>query len=145
MGILLVRTDPDAVKHAGITFLLFDMRQPGVEVRRLVQANGAGHFAEVFLSDARCPVANVLGGVNEGWGPARLVMANESAVIGGGTVDTAAKLVELARMTGRIGDRVIRQRLADVYTRQQSAAAACRARSAPPPVRGGRCRSIRRW
>lgn len=119
MGILLVRTDPDAVKHAGITFLLFDMRQPGVEVRRLVQANGAGHFAEVFLSDARCPVDNALGGVDAGWGPTRLVMANESAVIGGGGVDTAAKLVELARMTGRADDRVIRQRLADVYTRQQ--------------------------
>jgi alkylation response protein AidB-like acyl-CoA dehydrogenase len=118
MGILLVRTDPDAVKHAGITFLLFDMRQPGVEVRRLVQANGAGHFAEVFLSDARCRVADVLGDIDGGWAPTRLVMANESAVIGGAGGDRAGKLVQLARMVGRAQDRVIRQRLADVYTRQ---------------------------
>ena len=48
MGILLVRTNPDAHKHEGITFLLFDMKQSGVEVRPLIQAHGAGHFAESF-------------------------------------------------------------------------------------------------
>lgn len=119
MGILLVRTDPDAPKHRGITFLLFDMRQPGVEVRPLVQANGAGHFAEVFLSDARCPVENVLGEVNGGWAPTRVVMSNEAAMIGGAKRDGAAKLTELARMMGRSDDLVIRQKLATVYTRQQ--------------------------
>ena len=106
------------MKHAGITFLLFDMRQPGVEVRRLVQANGAGHFAEVFITDARCPVENVLGEIDGGWAPTRVVMANESAVIGGAGGDRAAKLRELARMVGRIDDPVIRQRLADVHIRQ---------------------------
>lgn len=118
MGILLVRTDPDAPKHKGITFLLFDMRQPGVEVRPLVQATGAGHFAEVFIDNARCPAANVLGEVNAGWGPTRVVMANESAMIGGATSDRAEQLTKLARMLGKNTDPVIRQRLAVIHTRQ---------------------------
>ena len=119
MGILLVRTDPDVPKHKGITFLLFDMRQPGVEVRRLVQAHGAGHFAEVFIDNARCPVDNVLGDVDAGWGPTRLVMANESAMIGGASSDRAEQLVTLARMLGKNDDPIIRQRLAEIYTRQK--------------------------
>ncbi len=119
MGILLVRTDPTAVKHAGITFLLFDMRQPGVEVRPLVQANGAGHFAEVFLSDARCHVDNVLGEIDGGWVPTRVVMANESAMIGGSAANRVAKLVELARMAGATHDPTIRQALADLHTRDR--------------------------
>ncbi len=139
MGILLVRTDPDAVKHKGITFLLFDMRQPGVEVRELVQANGAGHFAEVFISDARCPVGNVLGEIDQGWGPTRVVMSNESAVIGGSAADRVAKLIELARMVDKLDDPTVRQALADLYTRDriikmlsEKISAAARRREAPP-------------
>ena len=119
MGILLVRTDPNAVKHAGITFLLFDMRQPGVEVRPLVQANGAGHFAEVFLTDARCHVDNVLGEIDGGWVPTRVVMANESAMIGGASANRVAKLTELARMRGAVDDPTVRQTLADLYARDR--------------------------
>ncbi len=139
MGILLVRTDPDAVKHAGITFLLFDMRQPGVEVRRLVQANGAGHFAEVFLTDARCPVADVLGEIDGGWAPARVVMMNESAVIGGGA-NRGAPVFELARLLGRSGDPTVRQRLAELHTRHEllrlmsATVAAAGRRREPPPI-----------
>ena len=140
MAICLVRTDPDAVKHQGITFLLLPMRQEGVEVRRLVQATGAGHFAEVFLNDARCPAENVLGEVNGGWTPTRIVMANESAAIGGGGGDNAKKLATLAQMLGLRDDRNIRQRLADIYTRQKllglmsgQIAAAAR-RRAPLPI-----------
>jgi len=117
-GILLVRTDPSQVKHRGITFLLFPMNQPGVEVRRLVQANGAGHFAEVFLNDARCPAANVLGELNGGWAPARTVMSNESQMIGTNRIDGAAKLNALARQLDRHGEPPVRQALADVWARQ---------------------------
>lgn len=138
-GILLVRTDPTQVKHRGITFLLFPMDQPGVEVRRLVQANGAGHFAEVFLNDARCPVANVLGEVDAGWTPTRTVMSNESQMIGTSRVDMAAKLNALARELDRDGEPAIRQRLADTWARQtmlrlmgQRLAAAGRARQPLP-------------
>ena len=83
-GFVLVRTDPDAPKHKGITFLLVDMATPGIEVRPLVQINRSAHFNEVFLSDVRIPVANVVGEIDGGWGPARTVLSNESAFISSG-------------------------------------------------------------
>jgi acyl-CoA dehydrogenase len=119
MGLLLVRTDPAVVKHAGITFLLLDMHQPGVEVRRLIQANGSGHFCEVFLTDARCPTSHVLGDVNNGWAPARTVMASESTTIGAAPVDFVARLMDLARRMDRNADPAIRQRLAALHTEQR--------------------------
>lgn len=64
---LLTRTDPTAEQHAGISYLLVPMRQPGVEVRPIVQVDGSAEFNEVFFSDARCPKDNVVGGVNNGW------------------------------------------------------------------------------
>ena len=63
----LARTDPDAPKHAGISYLLVPMRQPGVEVRPITQVDGTAEFNEVFFNDARCPADNVVGGVNNGW------------------------------------------------------------------------------
>ncbi|HEV2427743.1 MAG TPA: acyl-CoA dehydrogenase family protein [Acidimicrobiales bacterium] len=64
---LLARTDPGAPKHAGISYLLVPMRQPGVEVRPITQVDGSAEFNEVFFTDARCPAGNVVGGVNNGW------------------------------------------------------------------------------
>jgi alkylation response protein AidB-like acyl-CoA dehydrogenase len=64
---LLVRTDPEAPKHRGITFLLADMRSPGVTVRPLEQITGEEDFNEVFFEDVRVPRENVVGGVNRGW------------------------------------------------------------------------------
>jgi len=119
MGILLVRTNPEAHKHDGITFLLFDMRQSGVEVRPLIQAHGAGHFAEVFLDGAKCPVSNVLGEIDKGWGPTRSVMSNESAMIGGASGDNPQQLLELIRDLGKVNDPVLRQKLSIVYTRNK--------------------------
>ena len=118
-GLLLARTDPSVAKHAGITFLLLDMNQPGVEARRLVQANGAGHFSEVFLTDARCSVTDVLGEVDDGWRVARMVMASESATIGAAPIDYVARLRNLARATGQDIDPTVRQDLAAVWTRQR--------------------------
>jgi alkylation response protein AidB-like acyl-CoA dehydrogenase len=64
---LLTRTDPDAEQHAGISYLLVPMHQPGVEVRPIVQVDGSAEFNEVFFDNARCPVGNVVGSVNNGW------------------------------------------------------------------------------
>src|SRR6478735_1592124 len=106
-GFLLGRTDPDLPKHRGITFILVDMTSPGIEVRPLVQPNGASHFNEVFFSEARIPVANVLGDINGGWAAARTVMSNESAFIGGGhAASTFDKLKLLAERFGKADDPV---------------------------------------
>jgi len=78
-GMLLCRTDWDAPKHRGITFLMLDMRQPGVEVRPLVQMNGASEFSEVFLTEALVPVSDVIGEVGGGWDVARTTLAHERA------------------------------------------------------------------
>ena len=74
---LLTRTDPDAPKHKGISYLLVPMRQSGVEVRNITQPDGTAEFCEVFFSDARCPRENVVGGVNNGWKVANSTLAFE--------------------------------------------------------------------
>jgi alkylation response protein AidB-like acyl-CoA dehydrogenase len=138
-GFLLVRTNPDVPKHRGITMLLIDMTWPGVEARPLVQATGAAHFNEVFLSDVRVPVANVLGDIDGGWAAARTVMSNEAAMIGGGGQRTYDTLLELADLYSRRQDPGVRQELADYYSRErilelmgQRIMAAVRERRKPP-------------
>jgi alkylation response protein AidB-like acyl-CoA dehydrogenase len=64
---LMVRTDPDAPQHAGISYLLVPMHQEGVEVRPIIQVDGSADFNEVFFTNARCPKNNAVGGVNNGW------------------------------------------------------------------------------
>ncbi|MCU1485096.1 MAG: Dehydrogenase [Actinomycetia bacterium] len=119
-GMLLVRTDPEAPKHRGVTFLLVDMDSPGIEVRPLVQPTGAQHFNEVFLADVRVPVASVLGEINDGWHVARTVLSNESAFIGGGGRGSVHdRLRTLARLHGKADDPIIRQGLAEGYTREK--------------------------
>jgi len=119
-GILLVRTDLDVPKHRGITYLVVDMRSPGIEVRPLAQITGVAHFNEVFLTDVRIPKANVIGEVNGGWGVTMTTLNNERSAIGGGRSGaTWPALVELARETGGDRDPVARQELAKAYTRIQ--------------------------
>ena len=73
----LARTDPDAPKHKGISFLLVDMRQAGVEVRPIRMISGESEFNEVFYTDATCPVDHVVGGVNNGWAVAMTLLGYE--------------------------------------------------------------------
>lgn len=82
----LVRTDPDAPKHRGLTFLMVDMRDPGVEVRPIRQINHAAEFSEVFLSDVAVPTANVIGAVGDGWNVAMTTLKHER----GSGLNTAA-------------------------------------------------------
>jgi len=116
-AILLARTGPPDSGRAGITYLLCDMRDPGVEVRPLRQITGAVHFNEVFLTDVRIPVADVVGGVDAGWAVARTTLGSERAMIGGlaNTSAVLADLVDLARDRGRARDAVVRQALARVH------------------------------
>jgi alkylation response protein AidB-like acyl-CoA dehydrogenase len=74
---LLVRTDPQAPKHKGITFLLVDMHSPGVTVRPLRQITGEEDFNEVFFEDVRVPRANVVGALNGGWDIAIATLMHE--------------------------------------------------------------------
>ena len=76
-GILLARTDPTSVRHAGLSYFLIDMRQPGIEVRRIRQMTGEEEFCEVFLTDARVPVSHVVGDVGNGWRVAMATLMNE--------------------------------------------------------------------
>lgn len=82
MAILVARTDPTVPKHAGLTYFLCDMTQPGVEVRPLRQITGEAEFNEVFLTDARVPDANRLGPEGGGWRVATTTLNNERIAIG---------------------------------------------------------------
>ena len=117
MGILLARTDPDLPKHRGITFFILDMRSPGVEVRPLRQMTGGATFNEVFFTDVRVPVANVVGEVNGGWRATMTTLANERGT-GGGT-SSFPQVLKLARDCGATSDPLIRQRLANCYVRNE--------------------------
>jgi len=120
---LLTRTDPDAPKHKGISYLLVPMRQPGVEVRGITQPDGTAEFCEVFFTDARCPRDNVVGGVNNGWKVANSTLAFErgqSATTGYRRFEEEYRLlVEQAAMNGTLADPSIRQRLMRYYTKIQ--------------------------
>ncbi|MCU1397224.1 MAG: Acyl-CoA dehydrogenase [Acidimicrobiales bacterium] len=120
-AILLARTDPDAPKHAGITYFIVDMRTPGIEIRPLRQITGVAHFNEVFLTDVRIPVENVVGEVNAGWKIAHTTLSNERALIGGGggNAFTVPELIEMARRFHRTGDPVVRQGLAQAHIRAE--------------------------
>jgi alkylation response protein AidB-like acyl-CoA dehydrogenase len=120
-GILLARTDVNVPKHRGITYFLVDMTTPGIDVRPLRQATGAAHFNEVFLTDVRIPVDNVVGPVNGGWGVTMTTLTNERTLIGSGAGvgDVFGDIVRLAREYGRSDDPLTRQDLAALYIRLQ--------------------------
>jgi alkylation response protein AidB-like acyl-CoA dehydrogenase len=82
-ALLLARTDPDAPKHRGMTYFVLDMHAPGVEVRPLRQITGEAEFNEVYLTDARIPDRERLGGLGEGWHVALTTLMNERVSIGG--------------------------------------------------------------
>jgi alkylation response protein AidB-like acyl-CoA dehydrogenase len=117
---LLTRTDPEAAKHHGISYLLVPMRQPGIDVRGITQPDGTAEFCEVFFNDARCPADNVVGGVNNGWKVANSTLAFErgqSATTGFRRFDEELRmLIAAARDKGVLGDPSIRQRLAGLHT-----------------------------
>src|SRR5712692_7533805 len=110
----LVRTDPDARKHAGISYVLIDMKTPGITVRPLVQMTGDPGFNEVFFEDVRVPRAHLVGQLNAGWQVANATLAHERNMLGSTT-----------RAQQRNGgpaskDPIVRQRLAELAIRVET-------------------------
>jgi alkylation response protein AidB-like acyl-CoA dehydrogenase len=120
---LLARTDPSAPQHAGISYLLVPMRQPGVEVRPIIQPDGTAEFNETWFTNARCPKDNVVGGINNGWSVAMTTLGFErgsSATTSHRRFEEELRLItEQAKHNGAIADPVIRQRLARAYSKVQ--------------------------
>jgi hypothetical protein len=121
---LLARTDPEASKHKGISYLLVPMKQPGVEVRPIVQPDGSAEFNEVFFQDVRCPKENVVGGLNNGWKVAMTTLGFERGSSATTSHRRFAKeldqILEIARGNGRIADPTIRQRFVRQWSRVPS-------------------------
>ena len=114
---MLCRTDPDAPKHRGISFLLCPTEQPGVEVRPITMISGDDEFNETFFTDARTHKDNVIGGVNAGWAVAMTCSATSAAKLPPPTDHVQAeweKLAAKAQETGANTDPV-RDRLASTY------------------------------
>ncbi|MBW2314790.1 MAG: acyl-CoA dehydrogenase family protein [Deltaproteobacteria bacterium] len=117
--ILIVRTDPDSQRHKGLTFVLVDMKSPGITIRPLVEMTGEAWFNEVFFDGVRVPVENVVGEIGRGWDVVMTTLNVErgSASAHEGLAVQLGRLVELARRTPRgdgvaADDPVIRQKLA---------------------------------
>jgi alkylation response protein AidB-like acyl-CoA dehydrogenase len=104
-GLVTIRTDPDAPKHDGITAMVIDMHDPGVEVRPLRQVTGQSDFNEVFLTDVFVPDDDVVGPVNAGWKVARSTFGNERVGIGGGIGGSFAGFVDPVALMDAHPDR----------------------------------------
>src|SRR5579885_350570 len=116
--ILLVRTDPSAPKHKGISYVLVDMHSPGVTVRPLVQITGDANFNEVFFEDVKVPKKNLVGEKNQGWQVAITTLMFERSGIGGGRdlMGQVHELADLARTVRHNGksawdDSSVRQKI----------------------------------
>jgi len=124
-GMLVARTDPNAAKHAGLTYFIVDMEVPGVEIRPIKQMSGASGFNEVFFTDVRTPDENRLGAVGDGWGVAITTLMNERSSIGsslggGAGIRDLIKLAQQVELNDKpaIEDGGVRRRIADFAVRR---------------------------
>ena len=120
----LVRTDFDAPKHSGISFILFDMATPGVTTRPIQLISGSSVFCETFFDDVRVPASNVVGRLNDGWNIAKRLLQHERTMISGFGLSTGRNrqsgvAENLARSAmayrgdhGRLSDAVLRDQIA---------------------------------
>jgi alkylation response protein AidB-like acyl-CoA dehydrogenase len=118
---VLVRTSTEGPKWAGLSLLLVDMKSPGIEIRPIRQIDGGSEFNEVFMTDVRVPVANLLGKEGQGWEVVSSALINERSGIAGSirTDQALNRLIELARARRLTHDTVWRQRLSDLAIRAQ--------------------------
>jgi len=115
----LVRTEPDAPKHEGISYLLIDLHQPGIDIRPMKQINGGNDFNEVFFADATTPEDWIVGTRGEGWSVSKSLLKHERNMLGGidrseGMFNSLVGLARRATRDGRcaIEDMWVRDRLA---------------------------------
>ncbi|HTT76681.1 MAG TPA: acyl-CoA dehydrogenase family protein [Candidatus Binataceae bacterium] len=122
---LLCRTDPDAPKHRGLSYLLVDLKTPGIEIRPLIQITGEHGFNQVFFEDVIVPKANLVGQKNQGWMVAITNMMFERTIHGGRT-DMLVEVRQVAEMAKKV-QRDGRPAWEDAYVRQRIARFACEA------------------
>lgn len=123
-GILMARTDRSAPKHRGISFFLFDMRLPGVDIRPLRQITGGSEFDEVFFTDVQVPADCLLGPLNGGWDVGMAVLTNERGHIGAAVIGLERRLAAISAMgETKPLDTIERQRLIGLLGRGRSFAA----------------------
>jgi alkylation response protein AidB-like acyl-CoA dehydrogenase len=122
--LLLVRSDPDTAKHKGLSYLLVDMKAPGVDVRPMTQITGESEFNEIFFDNVEVPLNMLVGNENQGWQIAITTLMFERAmgdvVIGAAYEKSISRLLDMAAHTKRSGrpvieDPVFRQQLARSY------------------------------
>jgi alkylation response protein AidB-like acyl-CoA dehydrogenase len=125
-GLLVVRTDAEAVKHAGLTAVVVDMHGPGVEVRPLRQMTGEAEFNEVYFTDTRIPVSETLGNTGDGWRVSLTTLMNERVAIGGaipqkgsGPIREAVKLWE--KLPAHRKDAATKDKLMKLWIRSEIA------------------------
>ena len=119
---LLVRTSSDGPSQHGITYVLMDMKSPGVQIVPIKQITGKTHFSELFLESVRIPRANVVGTIDAGWAVAKSTLGFERSGLAG-VVElerSLARLGKLAKQGGRESDPVVRQRLAQLHIEKQT-------------------------
>ena len=122
-GILVARTDPTVPKHAGLSYFVIAMDQPGVEVRPIREMTGRSIFNEVFLTDARVPAENQIGGLGEGWSVALTTLANERTMLGAGSFGSsgASAAIRQVNLDAPAGDLVRDERPAERSSRSGAA------------------------
>ena len=124
----LVRTEPEAKKHEGISFLLFSMKTPGIEVRPLVDMTGAANFNEVFFTDVRVPAGQIVGRRGEGWKVANSILKHERGSLADpnqmqSRLNGLIELMKAEMLDGRrlVDDPVMRDRLVAIQARVHAA------------------------
>lgn len=123
----LFRTEATGKKQEGITFLLLDLAQPGVEVRPIKLISGASPFCETFFTDARAHVKDVIHGVGKGWTVAKALLGHERTMIGDvfgagsrSKPDAGNPLIAIAREYGAVADPILRDRLSQILIDERS-------------------------
>ena len=116
-GLLILRTDPNVAKHAGLTMFFLNMKSPGIEIRPIKQANGQSDFNEVFFTNVRVPDSQRLGAVGQGWKVSLTTLMNERASIGARAATGFPEIFDFCtrmEIDGRpaVQDRAVRSRLA---------------------------------